>query len=136
MPNCIFCKIIAGEIPSEIVFQDDFAVAFLDIGPANPGHTLVVPREHSDNFSVMPDGANTQKLFEAVRRVAAAACEATGAKGHNVIINTGAVAGQIVMHTHVHVIPRFPDDGHKHWGKMDIAPAAIAKTAAEMRKLL
>ncbi len=136
MTDCVFCKIIAGEIPSDKVYEDDFAVAFMDIAPANPGHTLIVPREHSDDFSVMPDGQSMERLFSATRRVALAALKATGAGGFNTIINTGKDANQIVMHTHVHVIPRFPEDGLKPWTKKDIPKEEIARIAAEMKKHL
>lgn len=136
MSDCVFCKIIAGEIPSDKVYEDDFAVAFMDIAPANPGHTLIVPREHSDDFSVMPDGHSMERLFSAVRRVAKAALKATGAGGFNTVINTGAVANQVVMHTHVHVIPRFPADGHRPWTKKDIPKEEIARIAGEMKRHL
>ncbi len=136
MNDCVFCKIIAGDIPSDKVYEDDFAVAFLDIHPTNPGHTLIVPREHSDNFSVMPDGRALERLFSAVRRVAVAAMKVTGAQGFNTHINTGPVAGQVVMHTHVHVIPRFEGDGHQLWTKKNISKEEIARIAAEMKKHL
>ena len=135
-PDCIFCKIIAGEIPSDMVYEDEFAAAFMDINPANPGHVLVCPLEHSDSFSVMPDGENTEKLFGAVRRVAAAACQAVGHPDFNVIVNNGPLAGQVVMHTHVHVIPRYAGDGNKPWPKKDVPKEEIARIAAEMRRIL
>jgi histidine triad (HIT) family protein len=109
MPDCIFCKLVRGEVPSARVLETDRAVAFLDIGPLNPGHVLVVPKEHHESLPEMPDdlaaatAALLPRLCRAVRR-------ATGAEGLNVLTNTGRVAGQSVDHIHWHIIPRHPGD--------------------------
>ena len=108
-PNCVFCKIIDGQIPSARVLETDLAVAFLDINPVNPGHTLVVPRAHHVQLTDLPDdlaayvGSLLPRLCRAVR-------EATAAEGLNVIVNNGPVAGQRVDHCHWHIIPRFAAD--------------------------
>lgn len=108
-PNCVFCKIIRGEIPSATVLQTDEAVVFLDINPVNPGHVLVVPRAHHATLADLPDdlAAHVGSLLP---RVARAVLAATGAPAFNVVVNNGRAAGQTVGHGHWHVIPRFPDD--------------------------
>ena len=111
--DCVFCKIVAGEIPCSRVYEDEALLAFMDIGPIVRGHTLVIPREHIDPVTAA-DEALTGRLFNAARRIAAAQMNALGADGVNIMQNNGRVAGQAVFHLHVHVIPRFRDDGH-HW---------------------
>jgi histidine triad (HIT) family protein len=107
--NCIFCKIVRGEIPSSLVLETDEAVAFLDIHPVNLGHVLVVPRQHHADLTELPAslaghvGALLPRLCRAVKK-------ATGADGLNVIVNNGRVAGQTVDHGHWHIIPRFHGD--------------------------
>ena len=95
--DCIFCKIIAGDIPSSKVYEDEEVLAFLDISQVTPGHTLVVPKKHARN------------LLEMVSKVAKKVEAATQAKGMNVISNMEEVSGQTVFHTHVHIIPRYSD---------------------------
>jgi histidine triad (HIT) family protein len=105
MPDCIFCKIVRGEIPSARILETDRAVAFLDVGPLNPGHVLVIPKDHYPALPDLPDGlaAETAALLPRLCRAVKAA---TGAEGLNVLINTGGVAGQSVDHVHWHIIPR------------------------------
>ena len=108
-PHCIFCKIVQGHIPSSRVLETDQAIAFLDIHPVNPGHTLLVPRSHHTHLGELPDeiaahaGSLLPRLCRAVRA-------ATGADGLNVIVNNGRSAGQTIDHVHWHIIPRFQDD--------------------------
>lgn len=106
--DCLFCKIIAGEIPSKKVYEDDVAYAFLDISPWQKGHTLVVPRRHTSD--VLEDDAVLSEIGHAVARVGRHLKERLGAEGCNVLANVGAVSGQEVFHTHVHVVPRFADN--------------------------
>ncbi len=108
-PNCVFCKIIAGAIPSARVMETPEAIAFLDIGPLNPGHTLVVPRSHHPNLPAMPDDL-AGAVGVLLPRVCRAVKSATAAEGLNVLVNTGAIAGQSVEHVHWHIIPRHRDD--------------------------
>jgi len=135
MSDCIFCKIVAGEIPAEKVFEDDYAIAFMDIQPVNPGHVLVVPKEHSRDLTEM-SGEAVGWLFRPVRHVAKNVRDAVGAPGFNIGVNTGGVAGQVVFHTHVHVMPRFENDGHEHWEKKPMSPEEIAETAKKIRESL
>ncbi len=108
--NCLFCKIISGEIPSYRIYEDDAVYAFLDIYPASEGHTLVAPKKHFSNFTDMK-AEDVALLFEASRKVTAAVEKAFSAEGSNIGINNGEVAGQEVPHVHVHVIPRKKGDG-------------------------
>jgi histidine triad (HIT) family protein len=108
--NCLFCKIISGEIPSKRVYEDDYVYAFLDIYPASEGHTLVTPKKHYNSFTDM-DPEDVARLFEAARKITAAVEKAFSAEGSNIGINNGEVAGQEVPHVHVHVIPRKKGDG-------------------------
>jgi len=108
--NCLFCKIIAGEIPSARVHEDDQVLAFLDIGPLQPGHTLVIPKAHYVRLTDMPADAMAA-LGSVLPQVARAVMQVTQAEGFNVFQTNGACAGQVVGHVHFHVIPRRPDDG-------------------------
>lgn len=108
MADCIFCKIIAGEIPSSKVYEDDQVIAFLDISQVTPGHTLVVPKQHFRNLLEM-DGDSTSQLFARVPDIARKVVKATGAKGMNILNNNEEIAGQTVFHTHVHLAPRYDE---------------------------
>jgi histidine triad (HIT) family protein len=108
-PNCLFCKIIAGEIDGEIVDQDERTVAFMDINPATRGHALVVPRRHAANvLEIEPDELTATVL--AAQRLARRATERLGADGVNLINSCGSAAWQTVFHFHIHVIPRYEGD--------------------------
>lgn len=108
-PDCLFCKIVAGDLPATRVHEDERTIAFMDINPATRGHLLVVPREHSaDLFAIDPDDLTAcalvaQQLAERVR-------ERLGADGVNLLNAAGTVAWQTVLHFHVHVIPRYEGD--------------------------
>ena len=108
MADCIFCKIIAGEISSSKVYEDNQIVAFLDISQVTPGHTLVVPKQHFRNLLEM-DADNTSQLFARVPDIARKVMKATGAKGMNILNNNEEIAGQTVFHTHVHLAPRYDE---------------------------
>jgi histidine triad (HIT) family protein len=108
-PDCIFCKILAGEIPSRIVDEDERTVAFMDIAPATRGHALVIPRAHAtDLLSIEPE--DLQAVAIAAQRLAARMKERLGADGVNLLNACGASAWQTVFHFHVHVIPRYEGD--------------------------
>ncbi len=109
--DCIFCKIVAGELPCCRVFENDDVLAFLDIAPLVKGHTLVIPKTHCDPITAAPPEILTP-LFLAVQHVAKAIFAGLKADGVNVHQANGAAAGQVVPHLHVHVIPRFGSDGH------------------------
>ena len=108
-PDCLFCKIVAGEIPATKVAEDERTVAFMDINPATRGHLLVVPREHTrDLLSIDPD--ELAAVANAAKRLAARAKDRLGADGVNLLNSCGPAAWQTVFHFHIHVIPRYDDD--------------------------
>ncbi|MBR9675490.1 HIT family protein [Candidatus Woesearchaeota archaeon] len=114
MDACLFCKIISGEIPSHKVYEDEKVFAFLDINPVNKGHVLVVPKNHSTDLVECSD-EDLCSCMSAAKKIGSKQLEALGAKGFNTLINTRPASGQIIYHTHIHVIPRFEGDGFKHW---------------------
>ena len=107
--DCIFCKIVAGDIPSSKVYEDEEVLAFLDISQVTPGHTLVVPKKHARNLLEM-DETTTAQLFARVSKVAQKVKAATQAPAMNIISNMEEIAGQTVFHTHVHLVPRYGTD--------------------------
>lgn len=112
--NCLFCKIIAGTIPCAKIYEDENILAFLDINPTAKGHSLVVPKGHYPTLLDLP-AAEGEVLLGAMRTVARAVMEACRADGFNCIQNNFAAAGQMVFHSHWHVIPRFENDGLPDW---------------------
>ncbi|MCR4330583.1 MAG: HIT family protein [Patescibacteria group bacterium] len=134
MNECLFCKIVTGKIPSAKVYEDDHFLAFLDITPVHKGHTLLIPKEHSRNILETPDGT-LALLFPAMKKVARAVKNATHADGINMYINNEKAAGQIIFHTHVHLIPRFEDDGLHLWkGKEWYADDEINTMAEKIKR--
>ena len=113
--NCIFCKIANGEIPSKTLYEDESFRVILDLAPATKGHALILPKEHSDNVYQLPEdtAAGAMKL---AKKMAGIMTEKLHADGFNLVQNNGEVAGQTVMHFHLHLIPRYEGDGqHIAW---------------------
>lgn len=110
--NCIFCKIANGEIPSRTVYEDEDFRAILDLGPATPGHTLILPKEHADGLADLPDNT-AAKVLPVAKKIATRLKEKLSCDGLNLVQNNGATAGQTVMHFHLHLIPRYENDGQK-----------------------
>ena len=108
MPDTIFTRIIAGEIPCHRVYEDDKVLAFLDIGPLSPGHTLVIPKEPAETLDRLSDDS-AAALGRILPRLSRAVLRATGAQDFNVLQNNGAAAHQAVGHVHFHIIPKFSD---------------------------
>lgn len=108
MPETIFSKIIAGEIPCHRVYEDEHVLAFLDIGPLSEGHTLVIPKEPAETLDQLTEEA-ASALGRVLPKICRAVMQATGASSYNVLQNNGREAHQDVMHVHFHVIPRFMD---------------------------
>jgi histidine triad (HIT) family protein len=131
--DCIFCKIVAGELPATVVAEDERTIAFMDISPASRGHALVIPRAHAkDLHEIDPD--DLAAVVAAAQRLAAQVRDNLGATGVNLLNSCGEAAWQSVFHFHMHVIPRYPGDPLKlPWvpapGDMD----AIADAAAQLR---
>lgn len=112
--SCIFCKIVHGELPSQKIYEDDKTYAFLDINPVNPGHTLVIPKKHTlDVFEI--DEHEWYAVMRTVRKIAHALEKSLNPSGINLAMNNRSGAGQVVFHAHVHVMPRYPNDGHEPW---------------------
>jgi histidine triad (HIT) family protein len=110
MSDCVFCKIVAGQIPSTRVFEDEHTLAFMDIGHVNPGHTLVTLKKHAANLYEM-DEAQAGAIARTSRRVALAIRDAFKPEGLSVYQANGKAAGQTVFHYHVHLLPRHAGDG-------------------------
>jgi histidine triad (HIT) family protein len=109
-PNCLFCKIVAGEIPSYKIDEDDKTLAFMDINPWTRGHALVVPKEHSRNIYDV-DEDDIVATIATAQRVAQRARDRLGCEGINLLQSSEPIAMQTIFHTHIHVIPRYSDDG-------------------------
>ena len=107
--DCIFCKIIAGEIPCSKVYEDQSVIAFLDINPVSPGHTLVVSKDHVEFYHDCSE-ANSIAVANAVRTISKAVVDALEADGYNILCNNGSAAGQLIGHVHFHIIPRTSGD--------------------------
>ncbi|WP_010306995.1 HIT family protein [Kurthia senegalensis] len=113
MSDCLFCKIIAGEIPSTKIYEDEHVFAFMDIGPLTKGHTLLIPKEHAANVFEMSEEVASH-LFSVAPKIANAIKTAFNPVGMNLLNNNGEAAGQSVFHFHLHFIPRYDEtDGFK-----------------------
>ena len=110
--ECLFCKIVKGEIPATKTYEDDNFIGFLDISPKSEGHTVIIPKNHFRNLLDMPASLGNEML-EAVKKVALELIKNGKAEGFNLIVNNEPSSGQVVFHAHLHVIPRKKDDGLK-----------------------
>jgi histidine triad (HIT) family protein len=130
--DCIFCKIVAGELPAQIVDEDERTIAFMDIAPATRGHVLVIPREHARDLLAV-SSEDLQATALAAQRLARRASERLGADGVNLLNSCGAAAWQTVFHFHIHVIPRYEDDPLRlPWVPSSGDPEQIAAAAQEL----
>jgi histidine triad (HIT) family protein len=114
MENCAFCRIVRGELPSVKLFEDDRILAFLDVAPINPGHSLIIPKEHHASLTTVPD-ALLEGMMRLVPRLGQAVVRVVDGDGFNLHLANGQCAGQVILHTHLHVIPRLGTDGFS-WG--------------------
>lgn len=131
----IFDKIIRREIPADIVYEDENALAFLDIAPTSQGHTLVIPKKHFRNiFDV--DQATLAATIEAVRKIAPAVRDAVGAKGVHITSNHELEAGQLVFHLHFHIIPRHARNEFEFWPHKSYADGEASSIAEKIRENL
>lgn len=108
--NCIFCKIANGEIPSKTIYEDESFRVILDLGPATKGHALILPKDHFANLYELPDDV-AAKVMQLAKKMATQMTEKLGCDGFNLVQNNGETAGQTVFHFHLHLIPRYEDDG-------------------------
>lgn len=109
MDNCIFCKIASHEIPGKILYEDDICMAFLDLSQTTNGHTLIIPKKHSESF-LDTDSDILSHLIKTAQNISKMLIEKTSAKGMNVISNINEIAGQSVHHFHIHLIPRYQEN--------------------------
>lgn len=128
--GCVFCRIVAGELPCHRVFEDDDTLAFLDIGPLADGHLLVIPKPHHERLETMP-AELAGRVLRHLPRLAAAVLRETGAAGYNILQNNGAVAQQEVPHVHFHIIPRAAGDGLGFRWRPTRYPAGRAEAVRE-----
>ena len=133
MNDCIFCKIVAGELPSYKVYEDEESLVFLDIKPIQPGHTLVIPKKHHEDLLDTPDEL-LRHLIVVCKKVGGAAKEATGADAFNVSMNNGEASGQIIFHTHFHIIPRKTADNLSSWPHKDYGGGEAEEIAERIRE--
>lgn len=125
MSDCIFCKIANGEIPAKTIYEDEKFRVILDLGPATKGHALILPKEHAANLFELPEetAADAMKL---AKKLGAQMMEKLQADGLNIVQNNGEVAGQTVMHYHLHIIPRYENDGqHISWKPGETTPEEL-----------
>lgn len=128
-------KIVRHEIPANIVYEDEETIAFLDVKPVNPGHTLVIPKKFAKNiFDV--DETTLSAVMRTVQKISRSLRETLRAEGVNVHINNEVAAGQAVFHLHVHVIPRFSNDGLEHWHGKEYTEGQAAEIAEKIRQAL
>ena len=136
--ECIFCKIVAGEIPSIKVYEDERVIAFMDINPLGEGHLLIIPRKHADTvLDIDPEDLKAVAL--AAQKVAQGIKWGLGSPGLNLIQSNGRLAGQVVNHFHLHLIPRWPDDvmaKAMNWELTPGDPEQIEETAKKIKAVL
>ncbi|MBU4421479.1 HIT family protein [Candidatus Parcubacteria bacterium] len=135
MEECVFCKIVKGELSAEKIYETDKILAFLDIRPTNPGHVLVIPKEHHQNLVDTPDELLCEIIL-AVKKIAPATVRAVEAGGYNLAVNSESVAGQVIFHTHFHIIPRFLNDGHELWHGKPYGEGEIEGVAKKIEREL
>jgi len=135
MINCIFCRIASGQAPAAAVLETPGVLAFLDIAPVHYGHTLVIPKEHYPTLLELPDDL-WREMGMVSRRVAQALRTTLEAQGFNIGMNNFEAAGQAVPHAHLHVIPRYFQDGLHLFPQKSYRPGNLEKTAARLRQVL
>jgi histidine triad (HIT) family protein len=133
--DCVFCKIAKGEIPAEKVYEDDEFLGFLDITPINPGHVLLIPKEHHENLYELPDDL-LAKMAPLIKKIALAVKNGVKAEGINIGMNNERPAGQLVYHAHFHIMPRFSTDNYRHWRGAPYQNGELQIAAEKIRKAL
>ena len=134
--DCIFCKIVSGEIPSETIYENSKFKVIMDIAPANKGHVLILPKEHFDNIYDI-DTATAGELFQLAAMTARALKSVLDCDGMNILQNNGTVAGQTVFHFHMHIIPRYEGDtGNVGWKELSYKDGEMEQLREAIRKEL
>jgi len=130
--DCIFCKIIRGEIPANKVYEDDKVLAFLDIKPVNPGHILIISKDHFADFLQAPDEIICQMTL-ATKKIGKKILASGLGEAITFTFNNGRAAGQVVDHVHLHVMPRKSGDGYELWHGKEYAPGEAEKIAEKLK---
>lgn len=130
--DTLFTKIIKGELPSKKIYEDKDVVAILDLHPVHPGHTLVIPKHPYKNLYEIPE-TTLGSLMTVVQHVAQKIKQELGADGINIMMNNEPAAGQIIMHAHIHVIPRYTNDGLKHWESISYKENEMDEIAEKLK---
>lgn len=134
--DCIFCKMVAGEIPVTKIYEDENILSFLDIGPISDGHTLLISKQHFEKLHDCPSEV-LSRLASQLGKIAKAVSSAMNSDGYNVLCNNGRAAGQLVNHLHFHIIPRNTGDGLlDRWPAYKYQEGKIEKIAAKICKIL
>lgn len=134
--DCIFCKIVSGEVPSSNIYEDENVLSFLDISPANKGHTLVIPKKHFEKFNDMPEEAASD-LMKAANKISKAVEKAVEPNGYSILINNSEAAGQEIKHVHLHIIPKYNNDDFKLlWTHKQYREGEIDEYQRKIKKLL
>lgn len=134
--DCIFCKMAAGQIPVTKIYEDDFVLSFLDIGPISDGHTLVIPKQHFEKLHQCPPEV-LSRVGSCLGKIAEAVSAAMKSDGYNLLCNNGRAAGQLVDHLHFHIIPRNDGDGvFNRWPAYEYENGKIEAIAEQIRKNL
>lgn len=132
MTDCLFCKIVKGELPSTKIYENDDVVAILDINPVAPGHTLIIPKKHSEG-SHDAEPSVLKHLIVAAQKVARAMLKALPIEAYTLVQNNGKIAGQMVAHLHFHVLPRTENDGLETW---HVTPYAEGEMTSVQQKIV
>lgn len=133
--DCIFCKIVAGEIPAEKVYEDGETLAFMNINPTNKGQVLVIPKDHVENIYGLSEEMAARMML-VVKKMAIAVKNGVDADGVNLIMNNEEAAGQVIFHAHMHIIPRFNEDGLVHWDGHQYSEGEIGEWGEKVKKEL
>jgi len=136
MNDCIFCRMVNGELPVYKVYEDNEVLAFLDRTPINPGHTLVIPKKHSETI-LDTDDETLERLIIVTKKISNAIYKGLNIEGFNIVSNQFRVAGQVVPHLHIHIMPRYKDDGVRLWpGREYESEDEKKEVLKKIRKLL
>lgn len=132
MNDCIFCKIVAGEIPATKVYETDKVLAFLDVAPTYPGHTLIIPKTHAKNIEEVSEDDLTE-VIKVVKIIGKAIKDGLGIIGYNTLSNNDPIAGQSVAHLHIHIIPRIENDGLSQWPQGEYKEGQAEEVAKKIK---
>lgn len=136
--NCIFCKLAGGDIPTNVIYEDEMFTVIMDASPATRGHALILPKEHAANIYELSDEA-ASKVFVLAKKLATKMTVILKCDGFNIVQNNGEVAGQTVFHFHMHLIPRYIGDGNEQklgWNHADLSADEIAQICKELQQKL